>query len=150
MKIRNVRQQHGEAGNALVEFAVSMVVILTLLFGIIDVGRALYAYDWVSNAARLGTRFAMVRGSSCSQLLGGCPAIQSDVVAYLNNNAQGINTNEIKVHTHCIVGENSFSILPCAPGTQVYVEVQYSFSFLSPLAPHSWLMTSSSQVYVSR
>jgi len=39
MKIRNVRQQHGEAGNALVEFAVSMVVILTLLFGIIDVGR---------------------------------------------------------------------------------------------------------------
>jgi Flp pilus assembly protein TadG len=136
MKIRNVRQQHGEAGNALVEFAVSMVVILTLLFGIIDVGRALYAYDWVSNAARLGTRFAMVRGSSCSQLLGGCPAIQSDVVAYLNNN--------------CIVGENSFSILPCAPGTQVYVEVQYSFSFLSPLAPHSWLMTSSSQVYVSR
>jgi len=76
----------------------------------------------------------MVRGSSCSQLLGGCPAIQSDVVAYLNNNAQGINTNEIKVHTHCIVGENSFSFC-LRSRTQVYVEVQYSFSFLSLWLP---------------
>jgi len=116
MKIRNVRQQHGEAGNALVEFAVSMVVILTLLFGIIDVGRALYAYDWVSNAARLGTRFAMVRGSSCSQLLGGCPAIQSDVVAYLNNNAQESTRTRLKCIPTVLWAKTLSQFCPALPG----------------------------------
>jgi Flp pilus assembly protein TadG len=151
MRIRTVRQRNGEAGNALVEFALSMVVILTMLFGIIDVGRALFAYDWVSNAARLGTRFAVVRGATCTQLSGGCPAIQSDVINYINGNAAGINTSEVTIHTHCIVGETSFGLLPCAPGTSVYVQVQYSFQFITPLVPfHSWLMTSSSQMVVSR
>jgi len=151
MKVRTVKQRNGEQGSALVEFAVSVLILLTVVFGIVDVGRALYAYDWVSNAARLGTRFAMVRGGTCTQLSGGCPAIQSDVVTYINSNAPGINTSDVTVKTHCIVGQTSFGLLPCAVGTQVYVEVQYSFSFISPLIPqHTWLMTSSSQVTVSR
>ena len=152
MKIRTVRQRNAEAGNALVEFAITMVVILILLFGIVDVGRALFAYDWVSNAARVGARFAMVRGATCTGgLSGGCPAISNDVKTYIDSTAIGLNQSDITVTSTCIVGETGFNLLPCAPGTTVYVQVRYSFSFITPFIYHNtWLMSSSSEMVVSR
>lgn len=56
----------GERGTSLVEYAIVCVLSLTLLFGIIDFGRALYAYHFISNAARTATRWAAVNGSACS------------------------------------------------------------------------------------
>ncbi len=56
----------------MVEFALSLTVLLTLLFGIIDIGRALYAYNWLYNGARQATRWAMVRGAFCDSHLPGC------------------------------------------------------------------------------
>jgi len=152
MKIRTVRQQNGEAGNALVEFTLTMVVILILLFGIVDIGRALFAYDWVSGAARVGARFAMVRGATCTGgVPGGCPAISSQVTTYIDSTAIGLNQNDITVNSYCRVGETGFNLLPCAPGTSVYVQVKYSFSFITPfISQYNWLMTSSSQMVVVR
>ena len=43
-----------------------MVVLFASLFGIMDCARALYCYHFVSYAARQGTRYAMVRGSTWS------------------------------------------------------------------------------------
>jgi Flp pilus assembly protein TadG len=145
--IRTLRQQNGEAGSILLEFALVTLVLLTVLFGIIDVGRALFAYDFVSDAARRGTRFAMVRGTSCSGLAGGCPAAQSDIQTYLSSNAPGINTSNLTVTATCQPGGGA---LPCKPGTPVNVKVQYTFSFFSPLVPSSWVMSSSSQRVVSQ
>jgi len=151
MKIRTVRQRNGEEGSALVEFALSVLIMLTVVFGIVDVGRALFAYDWVSNAARLGTRFAIVRGVQCSGLSGGCPALESDVRTYVDSTAIGLNPSDVTVKAHCYVGQTYASLLPCPPGTWVNVQVQYSFSFISPLIPkRTWLMSSSSQMVVSR
>ena len=56
-----------EEGAALVETAVSMSIFLMVLFGMIEVCLALYTYSFVSNAARLASRYAAVRGAnSCS------------------------------------------------------------------------------------
>jgi TadE-like protein len=157
MMVRSVGQKNGEAGSALVEFALASVIILTVLFGIIDMGRALFAYDWVGNAARIGTRYAMVRGTSCAQLPVGCPAHQvntgqgsGDISDYLNSQAIGIDTSKLSVTANCDVGSSVFQPLPCAPGQGVIVTVQYNFAFLSPFTPHSWTMTSSSMRTVSQ
>jgi Flp pilus assembly protein TadG len=86
MMMRSVGQKNGEAGSALVEFALASVIVLTVLFGIIDMGRALYAYDWVSDAARRGTRYAMVRGTgSCtgSPELTDCNAGPTQITTYV-------------------------------------------------------------------
>lgn len=40
------------------------VMLLLLIAGILEFGRALYTYHTVSNAARLGSRWAMLRGSA--------------------------------------------------------------------------------------
>jgi Flp pilus assembly protein TadG len=56
-----------EEGATLVEMALASSVLLTVLFGIIEMCFALYTYDFVSEAAREGTRYAIIRGStSCA------------------------------------------------------------------------------------
>jgi Flp pilus assembly protein TadG len=153
------RHRNSQQGATLVEFAVSLIVILTVLFGIIDAGRALYAYDWVANAARKGTRFMSVRGVNClkdpSLLNGGCPATRDDATNYIKNangnglDTTGINTNQVTVTTSCEVAGTSFSLPPCAPTVWVQVTVAYEFNFITPFLTHTpWRMQSSSRVIV--
>jgi Flp pilus assembly protein TadG len=49
-----------DRGQALVEFALIAVLFFTLLLGIIDGSRAIYAYNTVANAARVAARVAIV------------------------------------------------------------------------------------------
>lgn len=53
-------------GQALVEFALVIPVFLALLFGIIDLGRTVWASDVAGNAASEGARFAIVHGGSAN------------------------------------------------------------------------------------
>ncbi|HEX7263557.1 MAG TPA: TadE family protein [Candidatus Dormibacteraeota bacterium] len=46
----------GQRSQALIEFALVSPVLLLLLFGIIDLGRAVFYYDALANAAREGAR----------------------------------------------------------------------------------------------
>lgn len=152
-----LRQQ--DRGSAIIEFAIISTVVLAVLFGIIDAGRALYAYDWTSNAARKGTRFMIVRGISCANdpmpLSGGCPATAQNLDDYIKNtngnglDTTGINTSKIITSAQCITGA-VFAPPPCAPGGAVRVNITYTFSFITPflrvLPP--WNMNSYSQVIV--
>jgi hypothetical protein len=52
--------RNGERGQALVEFALILPILLILLLGILDFGRAVAAYNSVSNGARSGARVAIV------------------------------------------------------------------------------------------
>lgn len=47
-------------GQSLVEFALILPVFILLLLGIVDLGRGVFAYNTVSNAAREGARLAIV------------------------------------------------------------------------------------------
>jgi Flp pilus assembly protein TadG len=47
-------------GQALVEFALTIPLLLLLTVGLFDFGRAIYAYNTVSNAARVANRVAIV------------------------------------------------------------------------------------------
>jgi len=46
----------GQRGQSLVEFAVSSVVLLLLVGGLVDIGRSIYITEALSNAAREGAR----------------------------------------------------------------------------------------------
>ena len=47
-------------GQALVEFALVIPIFLFLLMAVVDLGRGVFAYNSVTNAAREGTRLAIV------------------------------------------------------------------------------------------
>ena len=53
----------GQRSQALIEFALVSPVLLVLLFGIVDIGRAVFYFDTVNHAAREGARVA-VRASN--------------------------------------------------------------------------------------
>ena len=144
--LRNGRRSRRDRGGAMIEFAISLSLFFTMFFGVVNVGRALYAYNWVSNAARKGTRFALVRGTNCVSLQGGCPAQASDVTNYVKTFAQAIDPSKLTVTTECYASAGATAKAPpCAPGGYVQVQVQYTFSFVSSLFPLSWTMHSSSE-----
>jgi Flp pilus assembly protein TadG len=53
-----------EEGATLVEAAVGLVVLLALFIAILQICLALYASHFVADAAREGSRYAIVRGST--------------------------------------------------------------------------------------
>jgi Flp pilus assembly protein TadG len=60
------RKLAGDEGSALVEAALSCSILLPILFGIIQMSLALYCHSFAADAAREGSRWAMVRGANCT------------------------------------------------------------------------------------
>jgi Flp pilus assembly protein TadG len=145
-----------ERGSTMLESAVMISVLLVMLFGVIGFGNALYTYHFVSNTAREATRWASVRGNSCTGgLSGGCPAADTDVTAYVQSLSTGIGLDPTKVTTTTtwVAPPNNLSICnaqPNSPGCVVKVQVQYSFQFLFPLLPSGFTMQSTSQMVISQ
>jgi Flp pilus assembly protein TadG len=60
MTIRSSPHGDRTVGQALVEFALLLPVLLLIFFAIFDFGRAVYAYNTIANAARQAARVAIV------------------------------------------------------------------------------------------
>lgn len=90
-----------EEGSAIVETALSSLIILGLLFGMFETFFALYAFHFTSYAAREATRYAAVRGSDCYDnavsTMSGCPVTSStDVQNYIRNlGLPGLLSNDV-------------------------------------------------------
>ncbi len=67
-----------DRGQALVEFALVLPLMLAMLVGVLDLGRVIWAWDSVSNAAREGARCAIVSGLSLKPGGAGCPQLPKD------------------------------------------------------------------------
>lgn len=138
------------------EFAFLLPLLFALVFGVIDFGRALYAYHFVSNAAREATRWASVRGNTC-QGLTGCDASDSDIISYVASIApMGIDSSSSRLSaaTTWVAPPNNLAIcttFPKSPGCAVKVQVSYVFKFVLPFLPTSgYTMTSTSQMIISQ
>jgi hypothetical protein len=146
----NVNQK----GSAMVEFAVVVVLLLVMLFGIIEFGRALYTYHFLSNAARDATRWASVNGAACGSD-GSCPNGPASVDT-LGTYVQGIappGIDPTKITTRPTWpgnGTAACTSVPNGPGCPVKIEVSYNFDFIFPLV-HSGSITlsSTSQTIIS-
>jgi Flp pilus assembly protein TadG len=58
--IQQLRRPHRSRGQGLVEFALVLPLFVLLLVAIFDLGRAVFAYNTLTNAAREGARIAIV------------------------------------------------------------------------------------------
>lgn len=97
----------GQRSQALIEFALVSPVLLLLLFGIVDIGRAVFYYDTLSHAAREGARTA---ARAPTQL-----PTNADVLAMVNAQLIGL-----KVTEPCPQGPVTASV-PAANTGWVYV-----------------------------
>jgi Flp pilus assembly protein TadG len=58
------REQRRRRGATIVEGAIILTVLLTLIFGMMDLGLGVMRFNMISHAAREGVRQAMVHGGS--------------------------------------------------------------------------------------
>ena len=154
-----------ESGAALVEMALSCSILLMLLLGLFEMTLAFYTYHYVSDAAREGSRWAIVRGStSCANtpsLPYACPsgATEVDIANYVGTlGYPGIDSGKymtVTVDTSQVSADNA-TWTSCgegtscnAPGDQVQVTVTYYFPLNVPFWKSVTLpvTSSSSMVY---
>lgn len=53
-----------ERGATLVEYSIALTVFLTSMFGVIEFGRAIWAHNALSDAARRGARYAVLHSAN--------------------------------------------------------------------------------------
>src|SRR2546423_15650585 len=56
---RDATKKSEERGSTLVEFAIGATVFLTVMFGVIEFGRALWTHNALADAARRAARYAV-------------------------------------------------------------------------------------------
>jgi Flp pilus assembly protein TadG len=160
-----------DQGSQLVEFAFVLVLLLTILLGIMDFCRFLYTYHFVSEVAREGTRYAVVRGytfhgtactfSSSNVPKFACDATVANIQTYVQDlTPPGINSTNLTVTPTwpATTPDSSTNPTLCAtnsntPGCYVKVVVSYPFHFMLPFLPSSvttYTVTSTSEMVIQQ
>ncbi len=138
------RLPESQDGSSLVEFAVTLPVMFMLLFMFMELCLMFYTHDMISEVAREGTRYAMVRGASCpSSTNPTCEVTAAQVNAYVNSIGwPNIGGGTMTVNTTYPDGNESV-------GSRVQVKVTYVFKITMPFVPtQSITMTSTSVMYI--
>ena len=73
-------------GTAIIEMALVSLLLFALIIGIVDVGRAVFAYNTISAVTRDATRHAIVHGARSSS-----PVTATDIQDYVQNKLIGFN-----------------------------------------------------------
>jgi len=138
----------GDEGQTIIEAALSLALLLIMLFGVIAGGMMLYTYHYMSFAARIASRYAIVRGSACDASGGmpDCPNVTSDQVqTYVRTvHYAGIDSSQTSVSVTWPKGTKD-------PGDPVNVTVQYPFPFAVPFVQGRTVnMHSTSQMVISQ
>jgi len=134
-----------EDGATLIELAFMLPLLFIFFFCFMEMCLAFYTHDLISECAREGTRYAIVRGASCVTAPGGASctttttAIQNYVTALPLPNLAG---GKMTVVASYPDGSNVI-------GDRVKVVVTYAFKITMPYVPSSALsMTSTSEMYI--
>jgi Flp pilus assembly protein TadG len=176
-QLNSMLHQDGESGASLVETAISLTILFTFILGIMEGSLALYSYHFVSDAAREGTRYAIVRGSDWSAECdgtgtagsgyssSGCIANAADVEKYVSSlNFPGIDITTSDVCVQFLTSLPSSASSSCtaassstevpASGNIVQVTITYPFNFGLPGLPtghkYSYSLTSTSQMTIAQ
>ncbi len=102
-------------GQSLVEFALLLPIMLLLAVMLVDLGRAIYYYSVIFNAAREGARYGIIH-----------PTDGSGIEAAARSLTVGLDQDDLTIS----------SILPSPPvsGSVVRVIATYRFRAVTPLA----------------
>jgi Flp pilus assembly protein TadG len=112
---RSTTTRHGRRGTVTVEFGLAFLVFFGLVYGVMEFGRIVSAYNILAGAAREGARYAMVHGNAS-----GSAASQSDIEKIVRRWAVGLDKNSVAVTATWNPGK--------APGDEVLVQASYTLT----------------------
>ena len=120
------RRMRSERGVELIEFAISLPVLLFVLTAILDFGFLFQRYEVVTNAAREGSRVKSVASASTTADIG------ARVSAYLTD--AGLDPALATTSVNAVAIPINPSGTVTASGNQVVVQYPYQFRVLSPIS----------------
>lgn len=146
MSRRAARAARGrESGQALVEFALVLFPLLLMLLGTFDVGRGIYLYNGVAEAAREVARATSVHVGS--------PTGTSTETAAVVAKQQSLIPHLSTATFTCVdIDGTANGHAPCQPGDGVKVAMSTPFSLITPLLSSfmgPFTFTSSSTIQIS-
>jgi Flp pilus assembly protein TadG len=123
---RTRRRSHSsERGQALLETALVLPVVLLIAVGIFEFGRAFQTWQIITNAAREGARIAVLPGSVVSD-------VQSRVVTYMHQGQlPNATTDMVVVNQAATI---TIGATTTASASVVTVNYPFSFVMLNPVA----------------
>jgi len=124
MRMRVRDRWREDRGDSLVEFALIAFMFVMVLAGVVELGRMVLVYNTIANAAREGTRYAIVHGAdqTVSPSGPGNPCTCTDVKTVVTNFASAglINTSAMTITVSYPNGSNT-------AGSPVAVKVLYTY-----------------------
>ena len=129
-----LQRKRRERGSAMIELALSVVLLLMILTGVIEFGRMFYFAEEVASAARAGVQYALVNPGSASSLTSLQTAATNDAVDTTGLTATASETCEC----------DSGSAVDCTTGTCVsgsvrtYVKVVAKAPFKT-IGTYKWI-----------
>jgi len=79
-----VRRRRGESGQTMAEFALTLILFMLIVLGIVDLSRAIYARNVVASAAREGARYATTHPPTTQEAKDAIKARAKELVVGLN------------------------------------------------------------------
>lgn len=137
------RPRRREAGQALVEFSLVMIPLLMMLLGTFDVGRAIYLYNGVAQAAREVARSTSVHV--------GDPTGSASETATVVAKQKGLIPKLSNPTFTCVnIDGAANGHAPCHAGDGVKVSISAPYSPITPLLSFlgSFTFTSSSTIQI--
>lgn len=136
MSKRRVWRRSGESAQALAEFALVMPLVFIILFGIVDLSRAMQSYVTIQEAARSGARYAVTGRTDCSgvatQTRENCIQQQVKNLTKDLNHSSTISTS-FKSWTYPTYADPPTANSAGAPCDTVQVTVTYDYEPMTPV-----------------
>lgn len=104
-----------QSGQAFAEFAIGAIVFFIIIFGVLDLGRAVLEYNLLANSAREGARTAVIQSYTNTQVIDQA----------VNTSGGFISSGDVTIS-----GSRTCSSDPCP---SVTVTVQHTFNPVTPL-----------------
>ena len=130
--IRNRKIRRGERGSTLVEFAIGATVFLTVMFAVIEFGRALWVHNALADAARRGVRYAVVHTAADSAAVKNV-VVYGDPAGGSTPLVDNLSTSNVNV---------AYSGFGLSGGTATVSISNYQFQFVVPIVSTSISMPS--------
>ena len=128
MKLRELGRTHNNKGQAMVETALVLMLLVVLIFGMTEFGRAMYTKNTLNNAARAGARAAIVT-NPLNSLTRTYPSFSTTDSIYNNIFGSLLYIDKTQVTATVCVVDNTGACTgktPAGPGDPVNVTVTYT------------------------
>jgi Flp pilus assembly protein TadG len=116
-------KHRSERGQSLVEFALILPIFVLVLAGLFDLGRAVFAYNTISNASREAVRVAIVNQTATD--------VQNE--ALKQGVSLGLSAADVIITYADPDGSGTLCLAPYSLGCVATIGVQYTYTAATPV-----------------